>query len=321
MSSIGFYNLENLFDTLDTEGTNDFEFTPKGEMRYNTRVYTEKLQNLSSVIAQLAPDAPDGVAVLGVSEIENRAVLEDLVKHPNLANRKYNIVHFEGPDKRGVDIGLLYQPKYFEVLSARPLPVSGVLENGDSLFTRDILLVSGLFLGEPMHFMVGHWPSRRGGEKASEPLRKRAAGVCRRAADSIFQKEPNAKIAIMGDLNDDPTNESILHIVGAKGDTKKVEAKGFFNPFFKLFQKGIGSHAFNDAWGLFDQILISHAFLDKGQKGMSFHKAEVFNKPFLTSKTGRFKGYPFRTYSFGEYIGGYSDHYPTFIYVRKPAGK
>jgi hypothetical protein len=318
---IGFYNFENLFDTLDSPNTNDFEFTPNGEMRYNTKVYTEKLANLSKVVAMLGEESPDGVAVLGVSEIENRAVLEDFVKHPNIAKRNYQIIHFDSPDKRGIDAAIIYNPKYFEVLNARPLSVSGELKPGDTLFTRDIILASGLFMGEPMHVMVGHWPSRRGGEKASDPLRRRAAKVCRDAADSIFTIEPNAKIIIMGDLNDDPVSPSVAEVIGAKGKEQDVQAKGFFSPFYKFYKKGIGTLGYNDAWNLFDQIIISHAFLNKSQSGVYYHKAVVFNKPFLISKTGRFKGYPFRTYSFGEYIGGYSDHLPTFLYFRKIAKK
>lgn len=316
---IGFYNFENLFDTLDSEGTNDFDFTPAGEMRYNTKVYTEKLTNLSRVVSEMGDEAPDGVAILGVAEIENRAVLEDFVKQPKVAKRNYRIVHFDSPDRRGVDVGLLYNPKYFEVHNARPLRVSGELKPGDTLYTRDVLLVSGLFMGEPLHVMVGHWPSRRGGEQASEPLRKRAAKVCRDAADSIFVQEPTAKIVIMGDLNDDPVNASVTEVIGAKGKEKDVQPKGFFNPFYTFYKKGLGTLGYNDAWNLFDQIMVSHAFLNKQQNGVYFHKAVVFNKPYLVSKTGRFKGYPWRTYSFGEYIGGYSDHFPTFLYFRKAA--
>ena len=318
---IAFYNLENLFDTLDSPNTNDFEFTPNGEMRYNTKVYTEKLANLSSVIALLGEDAPDGASIVGVSEIENRAVLEDLVKHPNIAKRNYQIVHHDSPDRRGVDVGLLYNPRYFEVLNIHAHPVSGPLAPGDTLYTRDILLVSGLFMGEPLHVMVGHWPSRRGGEKASEHLRKRAAKVCRVAADSIFALDPEAKIVVMGDLNDDPVNASVAEVLSAKGKEKDVTTKDMFNPFYKFFKKGMGSLGYNDAWNLFDQIIISPAFLDKKQDGFFFDRAEVFNRPFLLAKSGRYKGYPWRTYSNGEYIGGYSDHLPTQIYVKKKVSK
>lgn len=314
---IGFYNLENLFDTLDSPNTNDIDFTPQGEMRYNTKVYTEKMENLSKVVSMLGGESPDGVAILGVAEIENRSVLEDFVKHPNIAKRNYQIVHFDSPDRRGIDAALIYNPKYFEVHNAKPLSVSGEIKPGDTLYTRDVILVSGLFMGEPLHVMVGHWPSRRGGEKASDPLRRRAAKVCRDASDSIFVKEPNAKIVIMGDLNDDPVSPSVAEVIGAKGKEKDVQAKGFFNPFWSFYKKGLGTLGYNDAWNLFDQIIISHACLDKVQTGLSYHKAVVFNKSFMTSKSGRYKGYPWRTYSGAEYIGGYSDHFPTFLYLRK----
>lgn len=319
IAAIGFYNFENLFDTLDSPNTNDFDFTPDGEMRYNTNVYNDKLNNLSDVVSQLADKTPDGVALLGVAEIENRIVLEDFVKMPKVAKRNYQIVHFDSPDRRGIDVALLYNPKYFRVTSARLLPVSGIVPAGekDTLWTRDILYVKGMFAGEPMHVMVGHWPSRRGGEKASEPLRCHAASVCRKAADSIMVKEPHAKIVIMGDLNDDPVNKSVSEVIGAKGATKDVKAGGFFNPFYKFYKNGIGTLAYNDSWNLFDQIMVSEGFLPKHQNGFFFEQAVVFNKSFLTQKTDRYKGYPWRTYVGAEYVGGYSDHFPTFIYIRK----
>lgn len=314
---IAFYNLENLFDTLDSPNTNDFDFTPDGELRYNTRVYTEKIANLTSVVAQLGADAPDGATIVGVTEVENRSVLEDFVKHPNIAKRNYQIAHHDSPDRRGIDVAVLYNPKYFEVMNTQAHTVSGALAPGDTLYTRDIYVVSGIYMGEPLHILIGHWPSRRGGEKASEHLRKRAAKVCREAADSIFALDPKAKIVVMGDLNDDPVNVSVAEVLGAKGTEKEVQPQGLFNPFWKWYKKGIGSLGYNDAWNLFDQIIISHEFLNKDQDGFYFYKSEVFNKRFLMAKTGRFKGYPWRTYSNGEYIGGYSDHFPTQIYIRR----
>ena len=317
IAAVGFYNLENLFDTLDTENVSDTDFTPNGEMRYNSKVYADKMNNLSTVLSQLGKESPDGLAVIGVAEIENRGVLEDLVKQPKLAARNYQILWFDSPDKRGIDCAFLYNPKYFKLKSAKALNIGGLNAVGDSLFTRDITLMSGSFDGEEMHFMVGHWPSRRGGEAASAPLRQRAAGVCRKAADSLLALNPNAKIIIMGDLNDNPDDISIKKVLGAEGKITKVKPQGLYNPFFEPYKKGLGTLAHNDSWGLFDQIIISQSFIPKSQKGFRYYKSQVYNPKFLTQTSGQYAGYPFRTYSGAEYIGGYSDHFPTFIYLLK----
>ncbi|HMN91133.1 MAG TPA: hypothetical protein PKE68_14005 [Saprospiraceae bacterium] len=199
IGAIGFYNLENLFDTIDSPDTRDSEFTPLGDNLYNTEVYLDKLNKLARVISELGIDrTPDGVAILGVAEVENQKVLEDLVAEPAIRARRYEIVHYDSPDQRGIDVGLLYQPKYYKVLDSRPVPVEIYNDKGERTYTRDILFVSGLFDGEPLHVLVNHWPSRRGGEAATQPLRNYAASLCKAIADSLIQADPNAKIIIWG---------------------------------------------------------------------------------------------------------------------------
>jgi hypothetical protein len=316
---IGFYNLENLFDTLDTPTTNDADFLPNGAYAYNTSVYVQKLHNLDEVISQLGVElTPDGVSVLGVAEVENRLVLEDLVKQERLKGRNYKIVHYDSPDERGIDVGLLYQPKYFSVLDSRPIRVPLPNEEGKPNTTRDVLLVSGLYDGEPMHIMVNHWPSRRGGEEATRPLRNLAASICKHVADSLMLANPQAKVIVMGDLNDDPVNESLSKILDAKGDPKKVKKGGMYNPMYAFFKKGIGTMAYNDAWSLFDNMVLSYGFLNKGGSGYQFYKARVFNENFLVQKTGQYKGYPHRTFAGNVFINGYSDHFPVYCFIRKP---
>ncbi|HMQ49514.1 MAG TPA: endonuclease/exonuclease/phosphatase family protein [Saprospiraceae bacterium] len=316
---IGFYNFENLFDTLDTPDVNDFEFTPEGDNRYTPEVYREKLTNLSRVVAELGLElTPDGVALLGVSEIENRSVLEDFVQQPSVKARNYQIVHYDSPDRRGIDVGLLYNPKYYEVSSSASVPLYLFDSNGDSIFTRDILLVSGLFDGEPLHVMVNHWPSRRGGEAATQPLRNAAALKCKTIADSIMAVDPSAKVIIMGDLNDDPSSPSVREVIQAKRKKEEVKAGGFFNPMYDYYKKGIGTLAYRDAWSLFDQLIISSTFLDGDKSEYQFYKAIVHNPPYLTQKEGAFKGYPFRTYAGNTYLGGYSDHFPVYLFIIKP---
>jgi hypothetical protein len=317
VAAIGFYNFENLFDTINDPLKNDDDFTPEGALKYTPAVYFDKLDKLSSVVVKLGTElTPDGVAVLGVAEIENRSVLEDFVKHPNIAHRNYKIIHYDSPDFRGIDVAFLYSPKYFVPKHSEAIPVELERESGGTYFTRDILYVFGLFDGEPMHFFVNHWPSRRGGA-ASSPKREFAASIAKLKIDSIVALDPDAKIVLMGDLNDDPTNPSVRKVLGAEGSVNKVKRGGMFNPFYDLYKKGIGTLAYNDVWNLFDQIIVSSGFVDEKAGGYKFHRARVFNEPHMYQQSGRFKGYPFRSYSFGEYIGGYSDHFPTFIYVTK----
>ncbi len=316
IGAIGFYNLENLFDTIDSPDTRDSEFTPLGDNLYNTEVYLDKLNKLARVISELGTDrTPDGVAILGVAEVENRKVLEDLVVEPAIRARRYEIVHYDSPDQRGIDVGLLYQPKYYKVLNSRPIPVEVYNDKGERTYTRDILFVSGLFDGEPLHVLVNHWPSRRGGEAATQPLRNYAASLCKAVADSLMQADPNAKIIIMGDLNDDPSSPSVRQVLNAKQKKEQVKPGGMFNPMYDFYKKGIGTLAYQDAWSLFDQLILSYGLINPSAGGYQFYQANVHNKPYMTQQTGHFKGYPFRCYVGATYTGGYSDHFPVYLYL------
>ncbi|MEZ4985436.1 MAG: endonuclease/exonuclease/phosphatase family protein [Saprospiraceae bacterium] len=315
---IGFYNLENLFDTIDTPDVLDTEFTPAGSKQYSPFVYQDKLNNLSKVISEMGRElSPDGVSILGVAEIENRSVLEDLVRQPAIADRNYQIVHYDSPDRRGVDVGLLYNPKYFTVTESRAVPLMIYEDDGVTrIYTRDILLVGGEYDGEKMYIMVNHWPSRRGGEAASAHLRNAGALVCKNLSDSIRQVVPTAKIVIVGDLNDDPVSPSVAKVLKAEGKKEKVPKGGFYTPMREFFKQGIGSNAYRDAWSLFDQIILSDNWLDK-DSGYFFYQAHIFNPAYLVQKTGHFKGYPFRTYAGDTYLGGYSDHFPVYMALLK----
>jgi len=314
---IAFYNLENLFDTLNTEGVNDEEYTPDGPNEWNSRKYRDKISKLARVISQIGADEgiPGGPAILGVSEIENRSVLEDLVAHPLLKDANYHIVHYDSPDLRGVDVGLLYQPRYFTVTHSLSAELPLFDEKGERIYTRDQLLVSGLFHGEPMHFIVNHWPSRRGGEKASRPRRIAAAELTRSLADSILEENAHAKIVVLGDLNDDPVNQSVRKILRAGKNKNRLREGELYNCMFPLFRMGVGSLAYRDAWNLFDQIIISQGLLGEDYSTFTFYSARVFNKEFLTQQDGQYRGYPYRTYVGNTWQGGYSDHFPVYIVV------
>lgn len=312
-----FYNLENLYDTIDDPKKNDEEFLPGGAKNYNGKIFFEKLDRLAEVISKLGIEkTPDGPALLGVSEVENREVLQALVKHPLLASRGYRICHFDSPDLRGVDVGLLYNPKYFVPIKSHSLNVPLVSESGKPIRTRDILWVEGYLMGERINVFVNHWPSRRGGEERSSPLRQTAASVAKAVIDSIQKIDPNAKAFLMGDLNDDPMSPSIKKVLNATGDVNKLTEGRMYNPFEPFYKKGIGTLAWQDSWNLFDQIIFTPSWIKTPtNEGWFFFNAEVFNRPFLTQKTGNFKGYPLRTYVGNEYQGGYSDHFPVIVYL------
>ncbi len=312
--SVAFYNLENLFDTERDESINDKEFTPKGANAWTPDKYKKKLKNLASVISKLSREhTPAGPAILGVAEVENRKVLEDLVKADEIVTTGYNIVHYDSPDRRGIDVALLYNPNLFTLTSSKSYPY--VLPDNPEFKTRDQLLVSGYLAGEPFHVIVCHWPSRFG-NKSSE-LREFAASISKHIADSIYNDNPKAKIIIMGDLNDDPDDKSTRIVLNAKKKQNEVKPGGLFNTMWGFYDKGIGTLSYQNKWSLFDQIIISESLLGKDRSTLKFWKAEIFNRDFLLQKEGKRKGYPLRTFSDNTFLNGYSDHLPTIIYLVK----
>lgn len=313
---IAFYNLENIFDTIDDPNINDEDFLPSGSYHWNSERYFKKMTSMSTVISQIGDEIQaKGPVVLGISEVENKSVVEDLIKTPLLSPLNYGIVHYDSPDKRGIDVALLYQKQHFTVTSSRAVILN--VPNKPDFKTRSQLVVSGLLDGEPVHFIVNHWPSRSGGEKRSAPMRNAAGDLCRSIVDSIIKTDPTAKIIIMGDLNDDPTNKSLTEHLKAKGDEKTLQSGELFNPMYKLFKDGIGSLAYRDNWNLFDQIIVSQPLILEDKTSLRFLKARVFNKNFLIQKDGGFSGYPFRTYVGSTWQGGYSDHFPSYIILVK----
>lgn len=315
---VAFYNLENFYDTVDNPLVNDDDFTPRGIKRYNGHIYTDKLDKLATVISKIGTDiTPDGPALLGVAEIENDTVLRDLTHHPLLRKRQYQFIRFDSKDARGVDVGLLYQPAYFTPLQAEKLFVALPGNSKEAAFTRDILYVKGSLAGETVHIYVNHWPSRRGGEQRSAPARAAAATVCRNHSRKLITADPHAKLILMGDLNDDPDSPSITNVLGAKGNRELVSTEDWYNPWLALYRKGIGTLANRDSWGLFDQILLSSAWLPARDTGFFYHHASVFVRDFMKEDRGRYKGYPMRTWDGNIYRGGYSDHFPTFVVLAR----
>lgn len=315
---VAFYNLENFFDTVDNPIINDDEFTPKGEKNYNSKIYYSKIEHLATVISQLGTEMnPDGPAILGVAEIENDTVLNDLIRSPLISARNYRYVHYDSKDLRGIDVGFLYNPKYFTVEDSRKLFVHLPSGAKESIFTRDVLWVKGKLNGETVHVFVNHWPSRLGGEERSAPGRAAAAMVDKKFIDSIQKSDPHAKIIMMGDLNDDPVSPSLTEVLRAKGKVGQVQPGGLFNPWVEMYKKGYGTLAYQDAWGLFDQIVINYNWLDQKQSGYFYFQQHIFNKQYMIENTGKYRGYPMRTWDGNTYRGGYSDHFPTYLVMLK----
>ena len=317
--TIAFYNLENLFDTIN-DTTKFDERSPIMEMKANrAEVYKKKVHNMARVLADIGSEVTHNTpAIIGVSEIENREVLEDVVNDPMLLHKDYGIVHFNSPDIRGIDVGLIYQKALFTPIytSSHELKIYND-RTRKRIYTRDQLLVSGKLEGEMIHIIVNHWPSRSGGEARSRPKRIAAAKLTKRITDSLQSIDPYAKIFIMGDFNDDPTNASIKDIIKAKKNREDVGLKGIYNPMEAMAKKGLGSNAYRDAWSLFDQIMVTKPLLEKDYSSFRFYKAGIFGKNYLINKKGRWKGYPFRSFADGGFTNGFSDHFPVFVYVIK----
>ena len=319
--TVAFYNFENLFDTINDTSKKD-ELSPIMEIKTSkSKIYWDKIKKLSEVILQIGTEkAKNCPVILGVAEIENEAVLKDLVTSENLRKKDYGIIHFDSPDGRGIDVGLLYQKQYFKPVHFEVFNPNIYVAN-KKIKTRDILWVNGFLDDEEVNIIVNHWPSRRGGEAKSRPSREKAAFKVTQIVEKIRGINEDAKIIIMGDFNDDPTNTSFKKVLNTKSENTNLKRNDLYNPYEKMFSKGINTLGFRDNINLFDQIIVS-ASLVNTQNNNSFNnytlfKSAVFNKRFLTQKKGRYKGYPFRSFSNGKYTGGYSDHYPVYMHLIK----
>ena len=321
---IMFYNMENFFDTINDPETNDEEFLPDGAKRWNSVKYNKKLHNMERVLFDIAAMDRNYPIVIGVSEIENRSVLEDIVSTPKLRPANYSICHYDSPDLRGVDVAFLYRPDVFKLEGSENVPIR--IESLPDFRTRGIVTMWGTIDGEPFLFMVSHWPSRLGGQQASAFKRNAVARQMRAIADSVLKVNPATKIVAMGDFNDDPTDESVEVYLGSKTSLKKLQPGDFYTPFADMLKAGLGTLAYRDTWNLFDNIVLTENLacgttgklrIVKDPNKKTKYYGNIFKPSYLIQKEGQFKGYPLRSFVGNNFQGGFSDHLPVFIYIDK----
>ena len=320
--AIGFYNLENLFDTCHDVGHNDYEYLPDGRNKWSGLKYTHKLRNMARVLAEMGTDRLPlvGCAAIGVSEVENAKCLTDLCNQEPLKARNFQFCHIEGPDYRGVDCGLLYNPALFTVRDVKLVPyVYKKQEDIDKgRATRGFLVVSGTLANEHVTIIVNHLPSRG----ATSYYRELGGEQIRVVKDSLINEDPNVKLFIMGDMNDDPKDPSMSVALGAKRKIEEATAPNdLYNPFWDIHASGTGTLMYDGAWNLFDQIILSNSLLNqKGQRDFStlkFWQPQIFRRDYLFQQEGKYKGGTLRTHAGGVWLDGYSDHLPTLVYVVK----
>ena len=306
--TIAFYNIENLFDTINDPMRNDDDFLPTSRKRWTKKRYQNKLRKIGSVISNIGPyENNEAPAIIGLAEVENKRVLSDLINSKHLNDEDYSFVHYDSSDERGIDVALLYKSNLFKLEYSETYSIYLETDEGVRDYTRDILLVKGELYGESLTVLINHWSSRTEGEKETEHKRIASAEKVLSIIDSIKSKNENERIIVMGDFNDNPNNKS-LELIEEDG--------GLFNPFKTVWSQDVGSLSHNFEWNLFDQILFSTNFFNTKESQLTFHKADVYNIKTLTQYHGKYSGQPFRTYIGKKYKGGYSDHFPVFITLR-----
>ena len=318
-----FYNVENLFDTIQDPTIYDTEFIPSGPKEWNSTKYYKKLDNLEKLFYAVAQQNKAYPTIIGVSEVENRNVLEDIASQEKLLPANYQICHYDGPDARGVDVAFFYRPDQFQYEGSKSIKanIPGARPN---FRTRDILTMWGKIDGEDFLFIVSHWPSRRGGQSSSAFLREGLAAQIKGICDEARRQNPNIKVAVMGDFNDDPGDKSVSQNLGAKLKKDKLKEGDMFNPFWQMHKDGYGTLVYNDLWNLFDNIVVSENLANAPEGTLQLWKSKkaeyygnIFKGEFLFQKEGQYKGYPLRTYVGNNFQEGWSDHLPVFIHLVK----
>ena len=308
-----FYNVENLFDTVDNPDKDDDEFTPEASRRWNNYRYYKKINNLSKVISAIGEW--ENPALIGLCEVENDKVMNDLVRYSPLRKMQYSYVITSSEDVRGINVALLYQRNQFRLIDQNSIRI--IFPHAPQRKTRDILHVTGkIITGDTLDVFVCHFPSRRGGELVSEPDRIVAASIVREKVDSLIAVRTKVNIIVMGDFNDEPSNKSISQVLNAQIISDEINSNELYNLFFSLEKHSpIGSYKFRDQWNLLDQIIVSGNLLDTTQIFRALPEtATIFQAPFLLVEDITHRGKrPKKTFHGYKYEGGYSDHLPVFV--------
>ena len=302
---VAFYNVENLFDTVDDPFRADEAFTPAGRQKWDEDRYAKKLGQLHRVIRGM-----DYPALLGLCEVENQTVLEALADSCQNPGGRYQIVHFESLDHRGIDVALLYDPRVFTVTATDTIRTAFPPVNGETYTSRDILHVSGRYGGQhSLHLFINHWPSRRGGLAASEPRRLRVAQRLRAAVDRVLQNDPEGHLILMGDFNDEPTNKSVRETLVASAPTEAIEPQQLYNCTFPLDAQGLGTYNYRGNWNQLDQIIATGSCLQPQAK-LQLGPAQNYRQEWMMFVHEKYGATPSRTYGGPNYYGGFSDHLP-----------
>lgn len=315
--TLAFYNVENLFDTVNDTLIADDDRTPEGKDQWTLERYEKKLGDIARVLSEIgAVESGRLPDLIGLCEVENFGVLSDLLDQDALREADYGIIHYDSPDGRGIDVALLYKKEVFIPLDSKSIRLLIFDWDGRRKYTRDQLIVEGLLDDESVYISVNHWPSRSGGQLQSADFRREAAKLQRRILDSLLRENAQARFVTMGDYNDDPTDLSISFDLGAVDTVSGLHAYQLYNPMKELYNDGLGSLAYRDRWSLFDQIMLSGSWF-ASTHGYRFWKAGIFRPDYLRTSEGAYAGYPYRTYAGGRYQGGYSDHFPVFAFLIK----
>ena len=308
-----FYNTENLYDTIDNPNKDDNEFLPASKKEWNTKKYFKKIENISKVIATI--DSANLPAIVGMAEVENEIVLDDLIKSNTLKKASYNYIFRESSDKRGISVALIYKPALLTVISVRNIKIEKKKDTASSDELREILYVKGVFnKKDTLNIFVNHWKSRIGGDEATEPLRIKSALTLKRIVDSLFNRNQDANIIIMGDFNDNPDNNSVYKHLAAQKPSEQIQKKTLYNVLMIKYLSGDGT-LFYKKWDMFDQIIVSASLYQQKTKSIHINTNDcgILKKSWMLYKDKNGNVTPSKTFSGNNYFSGYSDHLPVYI--------
>tara|TARA_B100000768_G_C11284977_1_gene381811 strand:+ start:10205 stop:11278 length:1074 start_codon:yes stop_codon:yes gene_type:complete len=306
-----FWNVENLFDFEDDAKTRDNDFLPDGKYNWTESKYYQKLDRIAQVMNDFGDELPH---LMGLVEVENFKVLEDLVKHDDIRKAGYKILHKESKDQRGIDVAVLYNPNYLSLIEFEFLDIDS--HSDKSLFSRDILYAGFKQAdGSVLHSFTNHWPSRRNGWKETEHKRLAAAKTLKSKLNDIKLTNPDAQILISGDFNDYPDNKSLFEVIGAK--SIKDKSADLINLAFELDKDNLGTITYDGDWGMFDMFIVSKSLLNKTSWDVKKSEMKIFKEDYLLyydkkhqqNQPSRFQG--------NRFYGGYSDHLAIYLHLEK----